>query len=171
MKTMHKFLLLLLCSIGGMGHAQSDWTVKPFVIVNDSVYENVYHPVFIMDSTLYFRTSEGVVKTFPSRDVNYISKRCFYDRITPKEKNQLSRSITMTTMLGLGSLTGAIFAIRNNYLDYQSFIVHKVGTYSPGELFFGVGLMATSAVIIYRNIHRKRITKMIIESKGFKFIP
>ena len=81
MKTI--FFSLFFC-ITTVCSSQSDWTIKPYVIVNDTVYEDLKLPVFIMSSVLYIRNAQGVVMTFPSKDVNYISQRCFYDRITPQ---------------------------------------------------------------------------------------
>jgi hypothetical protein len=78
-----KTRLIIFCLLSiNVVFTQSDWQFKPYVVVNDTIYEDLKLPVFIMDSTLFIRNSEGQVLTFPSRNVDYISKRCFYKRIT-----------------------------------------------------------------------------------------
>ncbi len=171
---MNRFKLLLTIlffSFIETSSAQSDWRIKPYVVVNDSLYENVKHPVFIMDSTLYIRTAEGVVLTFPSRDVNYISKRCIYDRITPQEQNRLSRSVATGSYLSIAGISGGIALIVNNlnrlaYLKASPYYYY----YSPTGLIFGVACIIPSSIAIYHFIQRKRQMKMIIESKGLRFI-
>ena len=169
---MKTLLFVLSLSISGFAFSQSDWTIKPYVVVNDSLYENVKHPVFIMDSTLYIRTAEGVVLTFPSRDVNYISKRCIYDRITPQEQNRLSRSVATGSYLSIAGISGGIALIVNNlnelaYINANSYYYYS---YSPAGLIFGVAYIIPSSIAIYHFIQRKRQMKMIIESKGLRFI-
>ncbi|MEI8117408.1 MAG: hypothetical protein WCH03_07700 [Flavobacteriia bacterium] len=168
---MKTLLFVLSLSISGFAFSQFDWTIKPYVVVNDSLYENVKHPVFIMDSTLYIRTAEGVVLTFPSRDVNYISKRCIYDRITPQEQNRLSRSVATGSYLSLAGISGGIALIVNNlnklaYINANPYYYY----YSPAGLIFGVAYIIPSSIAIYHFIQRKRQMKMIIESKGLRFI-
>ena len=171
---MNRFKLLLTIiffSFIKTSSAQSDWRIKPYVVVNDSLYENVKHPVFIMDSVLYIRTQEGEVKTFPSYEVDYISKRCFYDYITPMEKNRLSRSIATGSYLSVAAITGGIAAI---YYDYQTYLYYSKNMnlqyYSAGGLVCGVALIVPSTIAIYHFIQRKRQTKMILEAKGLRFI-
>ena len=171
---MNRFILLLTIfffSFIETSSAQSDWRIKPYVVVNDSLYENVKHPVFIMDSVLYIRTQEGEVKTFPSYEVDYISKRCFYDRITPMEKNRLSRSIATGSYLSVAAIIGGIAAI---YYDYQTYLYYSKNMnlqyYSAGGLICGVALIVPSTIAIYHFIQRKRQTKMILEAKGLRFI-
>jgi len=171
---MKTLLFVLSLSISGFAFSQSDWTIKPYVVVNDSLYENVKHPVFIMDSILYIRTAEGVVLTFPSRDVNYISKRCIYDRITPQEKNRLSRSVATGSYLSIAGISGGIALIVNNlnelaYINANSYYYYYY-SYSPAGLIFGVACIIPSSIAIYHFIQRKRQMKMIIESKGLRFI-
>ncbi len=172
MKQMKTLLIMFSLSISGCAFSQSDWIMKPYVVVNDSLYENVKHPVFIMDSTLYIRTAEGVVLTFPSRDVNYISKRCIYDRITPQEQNRLSRSVATGSYLSIAGISGGIALIVNNlnqlaYLKANSYYYYA---YSPVGLIFGVACIIPSSIAIYHFIQRKRQMKMIVESKGLRFI-
>lgn len=172
---MNRFKLLLTIlffSIIQTSFAQSDWKFKPYVVVNDTIYENLKLPVFIMDSVLYIRTQEGVVKTFPSYKVDYISKRCFYDRITPLEKNRLSRSIATGTYVSVASIAGGIAAIYSNYQTYLYYSKNMfLQYYSPAGLIFGVALIVPSTIAIYNYIQRKRQTKMILEAKGLRFIP
>ena len=170
MQQMKTLLFILSLSISGCAFSQSDWLFKPYVVVNDTLYENVKHPVFIMDSVLYIRTAEGVVMTFPSRDVNYISKRCFYDRITPQEKNRLSRSVATGSILSLAGILGGTVLIVNNLEQLTYATTTSFYSYSPVALFFGVGFIIPSTIAIYNYIQRKRQTKMIIESKGLRFI-
>lgn len=170
---MKTILIMFSLSISGCAFSQSDWILKPYVVVNDSLYENVKHPVFIMDSTLYIRTAEGVVLTFPSRDVNYISKRCIYDRITPQEQNRLSRSVATGSYLSIAGISGGIALIVNNlnqlaYFKANSYYYYYA--YSPVGLIFGVACIIPSSIAIYHFIQRKRQMKMIIESKGLRFI-
>lgn len=167
---MKTLLFMLSLSMSGCAFSQSDWLIKPYVVVNDTLYENVKHPVFIMDSVLYIRTAEGVVMTFPSRDVNYISKRCFYDRITPREKNRLSRSVATGSILSLAGILGGTVLIVNNLEQLTYATTTSFYSYSPVALFFGVGFIIPSTIAIYNYIQRKRQTKMIIESKGLRFI-
>ena len=103
-------ILVFLCCFHVI-NAQSDWHYKPYVIVNDTMNIRVKHPVFIMDSTLYIRSKEGKqVMTFPSKDVNYISKRCFYDRLGEGQKNRLANSSgTSAYIAGTLLFTGSIF--------------------------------------------------------------
>jgi hypothetical protein len=162
MQQMKTLLFILSLSISGCAFSQSDWLFKPYVVVNDTLYENVKHPVFIMDSVLYIRTAEGVVMTFPSRDVNYISKRCLYDRITPREKNRLSRSVATGSILSLAGIFGGTISI---VIDLQ-----ELSYASAGSFLFAVALIIPSSFVIYHFIQRKRQTKMIIESKGLRFI-
>ena len=170
MQQMKTLLFMLSLSMSGCAFSQSDWLIKPYVVVNDTLYENVKHPVFIMDSVLYIRTAEGVVMTFPSRDVNYISKRCFYDRITPREKNRLSRSVATGSILSLAGILGGTVLIVNNLEQLTYATTTSFYSYSPVALFFGVGFIIPSTIAIYNYIQRKRQTKMIIESKGLRFI-
>ena len=170
MQQMKTLLFILSLSISGCAFSQSDWLFKPYVVVNDTLYENVKHPVFIMDSVLYIRTAEGVVMTFPSRDVNYISKRCLYDRITPREKNRLSRSVATGSILSLAGILGGTVLIVNNLEQLTYATTTSFYSYSPVALFFGVGFIIPSTIAIYNYIQRKRQTKMIIESKGLRFI-
>ncbi|MFZ9612869.1 MAG: hypothetical protein ACO29Q_06260 [Crocinitomicaceae bacterium] len=146
-------------------YAQSDWTFKPYVVVNDSMYENLKHPVFIMDSTLFIRTAEGEVLTFPSSEVDYISKRCFYKRINESEKKYLSRSGNTLGFLSVGGLTigGALIGWTQYYLKYGS-LTNAIFYVSENTFFIG-----TSSIIIYKLILRKRVNRMILESKGLKF--
>jgi hypothetical protein len=168
---MKTFFVSLFLSIATVCSSQSDWTIKPYVVVNDTVYEHLKLPVFIMDSVLYIRNSEGVVMTFPSWDVNYISKRCFYDRITEKEKNRLSRSVATGSYLSVATIAGGIAAIYDNYQAYLYYSKNMIlQYYSAGGLVFGVALIVPSTVAIYNFIQRKRQTKMIIESKGLRLI-
>ena len=167
---MKTLFFMLSLSMSGCAFSQSDWLFKPYVVVNDTLYENVKHPVFIMDSVLYIRTAEGVVMTFPSRDVNYISKRCFYDRITPQEKNRLSRSVATGSLLSLAGILGGTVLIVNNLEQLTYATTTSFYSYSPVALFFGVGFIIPSTIAIYNYIQRKRQTKMIIESKGLRFI-
>ena len=162
MQQMKTLLFMLSLSMSGCAFSQSDWLIKPYVVVNDTLYENVKHPVFIMDSVLYIRTAEGVVMTFPSRDVNYISKRCLYDRITPREKNRLSRSVATGSILSLAGILGGTISI---VIDLQ-----ELSYASAGSFLFAVALIIPSSFVIYHFIQRKRQTKMIIESKGLRFI-
>lgn len=172
MQQMKTLLFMLSLSISGFAFSQSDWIIKPYVVVNDSLYENVKHPVFIMDSILYIRTAEGVVLTFPSRDVNYISKRCIYDRITPQEQNRLSRSVATGSYLSIAGISGGIALIVNNLnkLAYINANPYYYSPYSPVGLIFGVACIIPSSIAIYHFIQRKRQMKMIIESKGLRFI-
>jgi hypothetical protein len=175
MQQMKTLLFMLSLSISGFAFSQSDWTIKPYVVVNDFLYENVKHPVFIMDSTLYIRTAEGVVLTFPSRDVNYISKRCIYDRITPQEENRLSRSVATGSYLSIAGISGGITLIVNNlnklaYMKADPYYYLIYSPYSPAGLIFGVACIIPSSIAIYHFIQRKRQMKMIIESKGLRFI-
>ncbi len=171
MKQMKTLLIMFSLSISGCAFSQSDWIMKPYVVVNDSLYENVKHPVFIMDSTLYIRTAEGVVLTFPSRDVNYISKRCIYDRITPQEQNRLSRSVATGSYLSIAGISGGISLIVNNLNRLAYFKTNPYYySYSPVGLIFGVACIIPSSIAIYHFIQRKRQMKMIIESKGLRFI-
>lgn len=163
-------LLTFSLSISGCAFSQSDWINKPYVVVKDSLYENVKHPVFIMDSVLYIRTAEGVVMTFPSRDVNYISKRCFYDRITPKEKNRLSRSVATGSVLSFVGFYGGTVLIVTNLEKLSIAAANSFNFYSPVGLIFGVGFIVPSSIAVYNFIQRKRQSKMIIESKGLRFI-
>lgn len=169
---MKTFFFSLFISITAVCSAQSDWQFKPYVIVNDTLYEHLKLPVFIMDSVLYIRNSEGVVMTFPSRDVNYISKRCFYDRITRQEKNRLSRSIATGTYVSVASIAGGIVSIYKNYQWYQYYSNYSIlQYYSLARLIFGAALIVPSTIAIYNYIQRKRQTKMILEAKGLRFIP
>lgn len=144
-------------------YAQSDWTFKPYVVVNDSMYENVKHPVFIMDSTLFIRTAEGEVLTFPSSEVDYISKRCFYKRINESEKKYLSRSGNTLGFLSLGSFTiGTVILVMDVKYSNSTGIANS--TMLGSALF-----IVPSAIIIYKLILRKRVNRMILESKGLKF--
>lgn len=171
MPSMKLLITALFISILHSFSAQSDWRFKPYVVVNDTFYENLKHPVFIMDSVLYIRTAEGVVLTFPSRDVNYISKRCFYDRVTPKEKNRLSRSIATSSYLSGIAFVGGILLLRENIISYQFYAKHSIlYYYSPLGAIFGVGFVVPSVIAMYHLIQRKRQTKMILESKGLRFI-
>lgn len=170
MKQMKILLLTFSLSISGCAFSQSDWIIKPYVVVNDSLYEDVKHPVFVMDSVLYIRTAEGVVMTFPSRDVNYISKRCFYDRITPPEQNRLSRSVATGSVLSFVGFYGGTVLIVTNLEKLSIAAANSFYSYSPVGLIFGVGLIISPAIAIYHYIQRKRQTKMIIESKGLRFI-
>jgi hypothetical protein len=172
MQQMKTLLFVLSLSISGFAFSQSDWTIKPYVVVNDFLYENVKHPVFIMDSTLYIRTAEGVVLTFPSRDVNYISKRCMYDRITPQEQNRLSRSVATGSYLSIAGISGGITLIVNNLnkLAYMKANSYYYYSYSPAGLIVGVACIIPSSIAIFHFIQRKRQMKMIIESKGLRFI-
>lgn len=144
-------------------YAQSDWTFKPYVVVNDSMYENVKHPVFIMDSTLFIRTAEGEVLTFPSSEVDYISKRCFYKRINESEKKYLSRSGNTLGFLSLGSFAiGTVIFVMD--------VKYSNSTGIANSTMFGSALfIVPSAIIIYKLILRKRVNRMILESKGLKF--
>ena len=170
MQQMKTLLFMLSLSMSGCAFSQSDWLIKPYVVVNDTLYENVKLPVFIMDSVLYIRTAEGVVMTFPSRDVNYISKRCFYDRITPQEKNRLSRSVATGSILSLAGIFGGTVLIINNLEQLTYATTSSFYSYSPVGLFFGVGFIIPSTIAVYNYVQRKRQTKMIIESKGLRFI-
>jgi hypothetical protein len=145
----------------GFCSAQSDWTFKPYVIVNDTLYEDLKHPVFIMDSTLYIRTSNGTVLTFPSREVDYISKRCFYKRIDDTKKSRLAKS--GNTIGFISGFTGLVVLERaiSNYLIYQ------VPYASP----WGMVLLVPTTLVLKSLITRKMIMKMIIESKGLRVIP
>jgi hypothetical protein len=167
MKTIFFVISLIIC---GFGFSQSDWTIKPYVVVNDTLYENLKLPVFIMDSVLYIRNEQGVVLTFPSRDVNYISKRCFYDRIKPQEQNRLSRSVATGTVLSIaGLITGSVLIV-NNLERLVIFVANNNYAYSPVGLVFGVAFIVPSSVAIFNYIQRKRQTKMILEAKGLRFI-
>lgn len=170
---MKSTLFTLLMLFAGMLQAQSDWTFKPYVIVNDTLYENLKLPVFIMDSTLYIQTKEGKVLTFPSRDVNYISKRCLYDRVTPKQKNRLSRSIATSTYFNSAVMVSGLALLRSSFIEIQYIIAHGGNQfiYTIVGVGFGLGLVISSAYTIYKFIQRKRETKMILISKGLHFIP
>lgn len=167
---MKTLLFMFSLSISGCAFSQSDWKFKPYVVVNDTVYENLKLPVFIMDSVLYIRTQEGVVMTFPSYEVNYISKRCFYDRITPQEQNRLSRSVATGSIISLAGIFGGTVLIVNNLEQLAYATTSSFYSYSPAGLFFGVGFVVPSAIAIYNYIQRKRQTKMILEAKGLRFI-
>lgn len=168
----YKLLLtILFFSIIQTSFAQSDWKFKPYVVVSDTMYENLQLPVFIMDSVLYIRTQDGVVRTFPTHKVDYISKRCFYDRITPLEKNRLSRSIATGSYLSVIGIAGGITAIYNNYINYKYYAKNFIlQYYSPGGIIFGAAMIVPSTIAIYNYIQRKRQTKMILEAKGLRFI-
>lgn len=171
MRSMKLLIIVLFLAITNAISAQSDWQYKPYVVVNDTLYENLKHPVFIMDSVLYIRTAEGVVMTFPSRDVNYISKRCFYDRITPQEKNRLSRSIATGSYLSVASFVGGFLLVRKNIISYQYYAKNlMLNYYSPLGSIFGVAFIVPSVIATYNFIQRKRQTKMILESKGIRFL-
>lgn len=168
---MKTFIYFLCFFTYGTAFSQSDWLNKPYVIVNDTSYIWVKHPVFIMDSTLYIRTLEGTVLTFPSRDVNYISKRCMYDRITLEEKNRLGKSVATASYLSAASIVGGLALIRSNYISYQYYLANlSLQYYSPLGMIFGVGFIVPSSIAIYHFIQRKRQSKMILESKGLRFI-
>lgn len=171
MQLMKLLIIVLFLSIMDSISAQSDWGYKPYVVVNDTLYENLKHPVFIMDSVLYIRTAEGNVLTFPSRDVDYISKRCFYDRITPQEKNRLSRSVATGYYLNAVSFIGGSLLVRENIIAYQYYAKNlMLNYYSPLGAIFGVGFIVPSVIATYNFIQRRRQTKMIIESKGIRFV-
>ena len=162
--------ILFFCSFFyfSLSFAQSDWLNKPYVIINDTSFFQVKHPVFIMDSTLYIRTVDGTVLTFPSRDVNYISKRCFYQRINTSGKNQLSKSGST-----LAYLSTASFVIGSSMIwsEISNFFIHPSYYASVTNLVVGAVVFVVPSILMIRNlILRKMRTKMILESKGLKFI-
>lgn len=163
-------ILVFLCCFHVI-NAQSDWHFKPYVIVNDTMNIRVKHPVFIMDSTLYIRTKEGnEVLTFPTKDINYISKRCFYQRLTEGQKNRLSNSIgTNAYFSGSIFVTGAIFTeIGIEDLKWALKSPLNMKYYAPTNLVVGFSLMIPTALLIRSMIIKKLRTRMIIESKGIR---
>jgi hypothetical protein len=158
MKTIFTFFFFFYV---GLSSAQSDWLMKPYVFVNDTLYEDLKLPVFIMDSTLYIRTSNGTVLTFPSRDVDYISKRCFYKRIGDAKKSKLAKS---GNTIGYMSAYTSFIVLRRVVRDY---LIHPIYYANPTGLF----LLIPTSLIIKSLITRKLIMKMIVESKGLRKIP
>jgi hypothetical protein len=158
---MKTFLSFFFFFYIGFCSAQSDWLMKPYVFVNDTLYEDLKLPVFIMDSTLYIRTSNGTVLTFPSRDVDYISKRCFYKKIGDAKKSRLAKS---GNTIGYLSAFTSIVVIRNAVKDY---LINPTYYANPTGLF----LLIPTSLIIKSLITRKLIMKMIVESKGLRKIP
>jgi|GEM_PF-1674901 len=163
------FFLLFIFFLSGV-KAQSDWRYKPYVIVNDTMIIQVKHPVFIMDSTLYIRSKEGKhVMTFPSKDVNYISKRCFYDRLGEGQKNRLANSSgTSAYIAGTLLFTGSIFL--GIGIDDLLYYLQTPGAQSfyGSSLFTGFIMVVPAALMIRSMIIKKLRTRMIIESKGIR---
>ncbi|MEY4659614.1 MAG: hypothetical protein RJB36_1380 [Bacteroidota bacterium] len=147
-------------------YAQSDWTFKPYVVVNDSMYENLKHPVFIMDSTLFIRTAEGEVLTFPSSEVDYISKRCFYKRIEEREKEHLSRSGNTLVYFSLVSLPIGTYLTQTSISYWKYYGTTKSLTkFLTGTVIF----IIPATITLHQLILHKRVNRMILESKGLKF--
>jgi hypothetical protein len=163
-------LSLFICTFSGIV-AQSDWKSKPYVLVNDTNYIQVKHPVFIMDSTLYIRTKTGrEVLTFPTKDINYISKRCFYQRLTEGQKNRLSNSLGANAYFS-GTLfsVGVIFlGVGINEYIWYSQNSYWAEFYSPANLIAGVSIIIPAALLIRSMILKKLRNRMIIESKGIR---
>lgn len=159
--------ILFLLSIR-VSYTQSDWQFKPYVVVNDTIYEDLKLPVFIMDSTLFIRNSEGQVLTFPSRNVDYISKRCFYKRITPFRIKHLSKSGNTLGALSFVQFMGGTAIVGNEIVEI--WIEHSYYG-SPVALMSGVTFfIVPSVIIVHKLILRKRMNRMIMESKGLKFL-
>jgi len=155
-------LSLFICTFSGIV-AQSDWKSKPYVLVNDTNYIQVKHPVFIMDSTLYIRTKTGrEVLTFPTKDINYISKRCFYQRLTEGQKNRLSNSLGANAYF-----SGSLFTVGAIITGIG--ITEVFPTYYGSEILItGLSIVIPTALLIRSMILKKLRNRMIIESKGIR---
>lgn len=167
---MKALLILFFLLLSTDFSAQSDWRYKPYVIVNDTNFINVKHPVFIMDSTLYIRSKEtGEVLTFPTRDINYISKRCFYQRLGQGRQNRLSNSIaTNGYFTGSILLTGSIF-LWIGIDDLIYFVSNPwAQSFYSRNLIAGFLFVIPAVLLIRSMILKKMRTRMIIESKGIK---
>jgi hypothetical protein len=159
--------ILFLLSIR-VSFAQSDWQFKPYVVVNDTIYEDLKLPVFIMDSTLFIRNSEGQVLTFPSSNVDYISKRCFYKRITKSNRKYLAKSGNTLGYLSFVQFMGGTAIVGNEIVEI--WIEHSYYG-SPVALMSGVTFfIVPSVIIVHKLMLRKKMNRMIIESKGMKFL-
>jgi hypothetical protein len=162
-----KTRLIIFCLLSiNVVFTQSDWQFKPYVVVNDTIYEDLKLPVFIMDSTLFIRNSEGQVLTFPSRNVDYISKRCFYKRITKSKIKYLAKSGNT-----LGYFAVVNFSIGTGVVGYEVIEMLTDPAYvGSSALFSGLTFcIVPSAIIIHKLMLRKKMNRMIIESKGLKF--
>lgn len=159
--------ILFLLSIR-VSFTQSDWQFKPYVVVNDTIYEDLKLPVFIMDSTLFIRNSEGQVLTFPSRNVDYISKRCFYKRITKSNRKYLAKSGNSLGYFSAVSMFIGTVIVHNEIVEIwieQSYFGSPVALMS-GVTFF----IVPSVIMVHKLILRKKMNRMIMESKGLKFL-
>jgi hypothetical protein len=136
------------------------------VVVNDIVNEDLKLPVFIIDSTLFIRNSEGQVLAFPSGNVDYIGKRWFYKWITKSNRKHLAKSGN-----SIGCFSHVNFSIETGVLDYEVIEMLTDPAYvGSSALFSGVTLyIVLSAIIIHKLMLRKKMNLMNMESKGLKF--
>jgi hypothetical protein len=171
MQQLKLLFFIVFLSNNGWVFSQSDWALKPYVIVNDSLYIEVKHPVFIMDSTLYVRTKDSnQVLTFPTKDINYISKRCFYHRLSEGQQNRLSNSINTNAYLSSCMvITGSVFSVMG--IEELIYFLKNPGvqTYYGTYLITGLTFIVPATLLIRSMVLKKLRTRMILESKGLRF--
>ena len=136
------------------------------MVVNDIVNEDLKLPVFIIDSNLFIRNSEGQVLTFSSRNVDYISKRCFYKWITQSNRKHLAKSGN-----SIGCFSHVHFSIETGVVGYEVIEMLTDPAYlGSSALFSGPTFcIVPSAIIIHKMMLRKKMNRMIIESKDLRF--